>query len=463
MTSASHEAEAQVAATQHHVADFEEANELFHRKGWTDGLPVIPPTAERVARFLETAGLRGDEQIGFYEERRIPVLAEKLAINAVMAGCLPEHFPVVLAIMEGMLAPGFPTHVVNTSTGSFTLGFIVNGPIRHELGMNCHGNVLGPGNRANSSIGRAIRLIQLNVMASVPGAGDSTPEHGRAVLDRSMMGQPAKYTGYHIVENEEAFPSLRPVHTELGFAPEDSAVTVLFTAGYQWICAHAEQSPRDWIDTMAHYIVGSGKLVREGYAALLLPPENAHLFARAGWTKADIREALYERTRRSLAWVKSEGWKVQMQRERLEPVQPGDDDIHLSMAGSSSPEDIHVVVCGGPAGSWPYYLYGTGGPSKAVTRKIGERRLRAPLSAPQSPIVEAVAPLTAMLAADGYDLHLREEGPQKLIARIKPLSGACADCLVPKSMMQVYLEDALKPVCKTAMPELRIVYPNEPD
>jgi hypothetical protein len=356
---------------QHEVADFEEANELFHRNGWTDGLPVIPPTPERVARFLEAAGLAADHKIGFYEERRIPVTADKLAINAVMAGCLPEYFPVVVAIMEAMLEPGFPIHVANSSTGSFTLGFIVNGPVRQALGINCHGNVLGPGNRANSSIGRAIRLIQLNVLGSIPGAGGPDPLHGRAVLDRSMMGQPAKYAGYHIIENEEAFPSLAPVHVELGYERGDSTVTLLMIAGYKWLCAHAEQTPDAWVDTMAHYAVGAGMLQAAGYSVLLLPPENAALFVNAGWTKADIREALYERTRRSVAWLKTEGWKVQMQRARLEPVQPGDEERYVAMAGSSSPDEFFVVVCGGPAGSWPYYLHGAGGAASAVTRKIG--------------------------------------------------------------------------------------------
>jgi hypothetical protein len=360
------------ASRGHEVADFDEANELFHRSGWTDGLPIVPPTPDKVERFLAAAGLAPDAEIGFYEERRIPVTAEKLAVNAVMAGCLPEYLPVVVAIVEGMLDPAFPTHVVNSSTGSFTLGFIVNGPIRRRIGMNCEGNVLGPGNRANSSIGRAVRLIQLNVMASIPGAGVEQQPHGRAVLDRSMMGQPAKYAGYHIAENEEAFPSLLPLHVELGYAREDSVVTLLFTAGYKWLCAHAEQTPEAWIDTMAHYIVGSGYLQEGGYSTLLLPPENAGLFVSAGWSKADMREALYAATRRSKAWIKREGWKVQMQQPRLEAVQPGDEDTWLAMAGSARADQLLIAVCGGPAGSWPYYLYGAGGSMRAISRRIRE-------------------------------------------------------------------------------------------
>jgi hypothetical protein len=351
------------------VDDYEAAIELFHRKGWTDGLPIVPPTPQRVAQFVEAARRKPDEQIGFYEDRARPVTVEKLAINAVMAGCLPEYFPVVIAIIQAMVEcpKELMLHVGNSSTGSFTYGFIVNGPIRNALGMNSQGNVLGPGNRANSAIGRAIRLIQLNVLGSIPGAGMESPAHGRPVLDRSMMGQPAKYTGYHIIENEEAFPSLAPVHVELGFKSTDSTVTVLMVAGYTWMDAHGDKTPDAWIDSIAHYVVGAGRLVAQGSAVILLPPENARLFVNAGWTKADIRNALYERTRRSVAWVKQNGWRVTFHRDRYEAIQPGDEETFMAISGSPAPKDLLVVVCGGPAGSWPYYLISGGA---VVTRMI---------------------------------------------------------------------------------------------
>jgi hypothetical protein len=439
-------------AERYEVADFEAAQELYHGRGWSDGLPIVPPTPERVAEFLVAADLAPDAQIGFYAERRIPVFAEQLAINAVMAGCKPEYFPVVVAIVDALLDSTFRTHVVNSSTGSFTIGFIVNGPIRHRLGMNFDGNVLGPGNRANSSIGRAIRLIQLNVLGSIPGAGGPAPAHGRAVLDRSMMGQPAKYAGYHIAENEEAFPSLTPLHVELGYAPEDSTVSLLFVAGYEWICAHGEQTPEAWCDTLAHYIVQSGHLQREGYAVLLLPPENAGLFVRNGWTKQDIRDALYERTRRSVGWVKRGGWKVQWQRPRLEPVERGDEEAMLAVAGSARPEDLVIVTCGGPAGAWPYYLHGGGG-LNLITRKIRETGAARPVSAA---IEEALASQRAMLAADGYVLTLTQDR-EAVVGTISAGPEACADCLVPKTLMLAYFEKALGPSC----PEIRLVYPGE--
>jgi len=442
-------------AKRYEAADFEEAQELFHSRGWTDGLPIVPPTPERVAQFLAAAGLAPDAQIGFYAERRIPVLAEPLAINAVMAGCRPDYFPVVVAIMEAMLDPSFRIHVINSSTGSFTIGFIVNGPIRNRLGMNAHGNMLGPGNRANSTIGRAIRLIQINVLGSIPGAGGPEAGHGRAVLDRSMMGQPAKYAGYHIVENEEAFPSLTPLHVELGFAPENSTVSLVFIADYQWICAHAEQTPDAWCDTMAHYVVQSAHLQRDGNTVLLLPPESAGLFVRYGWSKQDIRDALYQRTRRSVAWVKENGWKVQWQRSRLEPIEPGDEDTMLAMAGSSRPEDLIIVTAGGPAGSWPYHLY-SGGGAKLITRKIRDGSAGQPVDAV---IEDALAGQRALLAADGYGLTLASDASGAIVATISAGPEACPDCLVPKPLMHTYFEKALTSVYAGRIPEVRLIYP----
>ncbi len=358
-------------ATEYETRDFEDAIELFHRKGWTDGLPIVPPTADRVAQFLHAAGRQPDDLIGFYETRKRPVTAEKLAINAVMAGCLPEHFPLVIALVEALLDSGVPLHAANSSTSSITFGFVINGPIRQALGMNSQGNVLGPGNRANACIGRAIRLIQINVMGSVPGAGVEDPAHGLSVLDRSTMGQPAKYAGYHIVENEEAFPSLTPLHVELGFQPTDSTATVFAVAGSVWVDTHAETTPEAWIDTFAQYVVGTGRLMTGGYGVVLLPPENARIFVEAGWTKADIRTALFEATRRSVAWVKSNGWKPAMMRRRFEPIEPADETTFMAAAASAAPNDLHVVVCGGPAGSFPFFLYTYAARLKSATRRIG--------------------------------------------------------------------------------------------
>ena len=336
------------------VDDFESANELFHGKGWTDGLPIVPPTRDRVTRFIEAAGREPDEILGVYTTRRRVVTVEKVAINAVMAGCLPEYLPVVVAIVESILEEVPAIHPANSSTGGPTFGFIVNGPVRNKLSMNYRGNVLGPGNRANSTIGRAVRLAQINIFGTVGGAGfdERSP---RPVLDRATLGQPGKYACYHIVENEEDFPSLAPLHVERGYAREQSAVTVFATDGHTQISVHSEHSAQEIADTIAQYLVGSGKLTKTGWCIVIIPPENAKYLVRDGWSKAALRKALFERTTRSMAWVKQNGWAAGSRLSaRGGPVLPGDEKQMYAIARSA--DDIYVVVAGGPAGGFVDFL-----------------------------------------------------------------------------------------------------------
>ncbi|MDA8044369.1 MAG: hypothetical protein M0Z30_03890 [Actinomycetota bacterium] len=350
------------------ATDWEEAIEIYHRNGWTDGLPIIPPTPARVAEFVAAAGGRPSDPIGHYALRDRPVTLEKLAINSVMAGCLPEYLPVVAAIVGCMLEPGFDVHTANSSTGSLALGFVVNGPIRHLLGMNTQGDVLGPGNRANASIARALRLIQINVMGSVSGAG-APHSHDRPVLDRSTMGHPAKYVAYHVAEFEEAYRELTPLHVMLGFDPADSVVSAFAVGNHIMLSNHAETGPEEWIASVAHYLVGAGRLDRAGFGVLLVPPEPAGMFVDAGWSKLDISRALYESTRRSAAWVKQHGWKVGGRFERGAPVEWGDAEQMLAAAGR--PEDLHVVVCGGPAGNFLVYMQTYASSLELISRRIG--------------------------------------------------------------------------------------------
>ena len=355
-----------LSSQQFEAADFDEVNELYHRNGWTDGLPIVPPTEEKVARLIEQVGRDPDELIVSYYTHRRAVTLEKVAINAVMAGCLPEHFPVVLAIVETLCEDEGTLHGSNASTGGMALGFVVNGPIRHELGMNYRGNTLGPGNRANSSIGRAVRLCQINAMGAVPGNGNEPPP-GRYILDRSTLGQPAKYAGYHMAENEEDFSSLLPVHVELGFAREQNVVTVFPTAGHIQISAHEDYGAEAIVDTIAHYLVGAGKLAKS-FCALAIPPECAEHFVRDGWSKADIRKAVFQGATRSVAWAKRNGWMSTGGPidERGGEVQSGDEDKMISVA--SSPDDILVVIAGGPAGSFVHAFlpYASGFKSRVV-------------------------------------------------------------------------------------------------
>ena len=189
------------------------AIERCYELGWTDGLPVVPPTLARVEDFMDFAERSPDEVLGSIPERRREVTVAKTAANAVMAGCLPEYFPVVLAATEAMLDPEFNLIAPSSSQGGAAVLVIVNGPVVGELGMNSGANIFGPGNRANATIGRAIRLILMNACASIPG-----------LFDRTVIGHPGKYT-YCIAENETDSDWL-PLHAERGFSPDESAVTV---------------------------------------------------------------------------------------------------------------------------------------------------------------------------------------------------------------------------------------------
>ena len=160
-----------------------DAIEKCYDLGWTDGLPVVPPTEARVAQFLEVAGLDPSHSIGDIPERRRQVTAGKVAANAVMAGCLPEYIPVVLAATEAMLDPVFNLVGPSSSMGGAAVLVMVNGPVAQRLNINSRNNLFGPGNRANATIGRAIRLILMNACAAVPG-----------LFDRSVIGHPGKYS-----------------------------------------------------------------------------------------------------------------------------------------------------------------------------------------------------------------------------------------------------------------------------
>jgi hypothetical protein len=345
------------------VGDEVDLIEFCYLQGWTDGLPVVPPTAEKVAAAVATTGRAPDDLVCSYVERRREVLVEHVAVNAVMAGCRPEYTPVVVAILEAMASDDFGLHMCNATTGGTAIAFVVNGPIRAALGMNWRGNVFGSGNRANSTIGRAVRLVQTNALGSVPGAGneDRVGPHGRPILDRATMGQPGKYAGYHLAENEEDFPSLRPLHVERGFAPDQNVVTVFATGGHIQVSAHHEATAQEIADTLSHYLVYSGRLNRHNSCLVVIPPESAEIFVRDQWTKADIRQAIFDGTKRSVAWVKRNGWTLSggMLDRRGSQVLAGDEDLEAAIA--RSPDDVLVVIAGGPAGAFIHALFQYGG------------------------------------------------------------------------------------------------------
>src|SRR5499426_3656635 len=230
--------ESTLASATYEVADAFEANELFQRNGWTDGLPIVPPTAAGVLRFLDAARLAPDDTVGVEPVRRRRITAEKVAIAAVMAGCLPEYLPVVIAIVKAMCAPEFGLHGVTASTGGSAPFAVVNGPVRRALGMNATHNALANGSRPKATIGRALRLFIINVLGGIPGQ-----------LDRSTLGNPGKFT-FCLAEDEEDSPWV-PLAQERGVPAGASAVSVMACAPPRQVMNEWTTDPEEILETFA--------------------------------------------------------------------------------------------------------------------------------------------------------------------------------------------------------------------
>jgi hypothetical protein len=182
------------------------------------------------------------------------------------------------------------------------------------------------------------------------------------------MGNPAKYGAYHVIENGDDFPELATYNVEQGYTATDNVVTFFIANIHLQLVNSFEETMDEWVDSLSQYLVGAGRLAHAGYGVLIVPPECAQMMVDQGWSKADLRKALFERTRRSQAWVKQNGWKIAGRNERGGAVQPGDEDIMLGIAGS--PDDIHVVVAGGPAGNFPIFIFPYGPKWNVATMKF---------------------------------------------------------------------------------------------
>ena len=255
--------------------------EWYFEQGWTDGLPVVPPTRAMVDAVVERLG--GDAD---FVECKVPprygsLSREVLAINMVMAGCKPEYAPVVRAAMLALTTAAFNLNGVQATTHMAAPLLIVNGPIAREIGMNGDCNAFGSGNRANATIGRALRLVLLNVGGGWPGE-----------LDKSTLGHPGKYT-YCVAENEMASP-WAPYHVEKGFGPEDSTVFVLAAEPPHSVTNHVANDPEGILDSIASAMstIANNNAVSSGHCAVVIGPEHARTIAGKGWTRHDVRSYL---------------------------------------------------------------------------------------------------------------------------------------------------------------------------
>lgn len=322
--------------------------EDYMAKGWTDGLPIIPPTEEKVQHMLDFAGMSKDDVIGGIPERKKVFTAEKVAVNAVMAGCLPEYFPVLVAALTAMSDEKFNLHGPTASTHGPGILLVVNGPVVKQLGLNAGKSVFGPGHRANATIGRAIRLVLHNL-----GGGRE--------FDRSTLGHPGKYS-FCIAEQETEWT---PLHVEKGFGRNESTVTVVAAEGPNQIQNHSALKPEGILMAMADRMaaVGTFNMLKEQQMTVVLCPEHYRTCYEHGWDKPKVRDFLYRHARRSVADMKKYG------------ILPGEitaGDYETYQTAVPSPDDILLIVAGGEAGRFSACLpgWGTKQQTQAITRSI---------------------------------------------------------------------------------------------
>ncbi|MEO3930888.1 hypothetical protein ABGB07_44650 [Micromonosporaceae bacterium B7E4] len=329
-------------------AAVQDAIEYCYERGWTDGLPVVPCDQALLDRFLARTDRDPDDVVFAMPHLNRHCTVRLAALNAAMAGCRPEYFPVVLAAWDSLAAEGYLAKGIWQSTTGTAPMLVVNGPVRERIGLNSRGNVFGPGFRANATIGRALRLTALNAFGLRPRE-----------LDQATQGTPAKYT-LCIAENEEESP-WAPLPAEYGFPAGQSTVTAMTIRSVVHVEARhtgvPEQLLRDFADTVAR----TGALLHETISAcLVLSPEHAHLLAGAGWDKPRIREFVHGAAVRSRAGLDRVGkgsvsrksrWRVPGDHPDAVPDREAETDPDSTVGAGrvhvlTSPEAVLVVVAG---------------------------------------------------------------------------------------------------------------------
>ncbi|TAM76977.1 hypothetical protein EPN44_04290 [bacterium] len=335
----------------------EDLVETYFDQPWSDGLPVVPPTPEKVAAMVASLGNEGA-----HLECRVPprygnLTREVLAVNLVMAGCKPEYAPVVRAALLALCDAHFNLNGVQATTHMAAPLLVVNGPVRHEIGMNAGCNVFGSGNRANATIGRAIRLVLLTVGGAKPGD-----------LDKSTLGHPGKYT-YCIAENEEASP-WAPYHVDRGYAPEQSTVFVIAAEPPHSVTNHVANDPQGILDSIvsAMSTFAHNNSVSGGSCAVVIGPEHAATIAQHGWTRNDVRNYLWMNTTNTFDQISFGHRYGKIYNRNLPRWYKREDGARIPIV--ASPDDIHLFVAGGEAGRFSAFIPGWGHMTSPVLRAI---------------------------------------------------------------------------------------------
>ena len=335
---------------------FEAVQDYCWEQGWTDGMPVVPPTEDAVRRMLSGYGEDPSLSLGVIQPRNARVTLEKVAINAVMAGCVPDYFPVVVAAVQAVLQEEFNVAGVSATTGGGAPVIIVNGPVAKELGINSDAGCFGPGYRANASIGRALRLVIRNLGGLIPGE-----------MDKATLSTPGRYS-FCFAENEDRSP-WEPRHIELGYGPSDSILTIIGIRSVYTVMETTVPTGIGVLQTIVstmksggvsnYYQIGTGAQI-----VLVLCPEHAHDIASSGLSKGDVREFIYQNARMPVHQLKDvahwgnrnwPAWVDQNNPETLVPIVRSVGDI--------------VVVTAGGDGRHSAWLAGWG-VTRVVTRPI---------------------------------------------------------------------------------------------
>ncbi len=345
-----------LASRRIELGDLEDEIEACFERGWTDGLPVVPPTPERVLRMLSGTARHPSEVVAIVPPDLAECTVEKVAINAVMAGCRPEFMPVILAAVEAACGDEFNIHGVLATTHFVGPVVIVNGPVARDIGMNSGVNALGQGNRANATIGRALQLIIRNVGGGRPGG-----------VDRATLGNPGKYT-FCFAEDEAGSP-WEALSVERGSAAGRSAVTLFAGEGVRGIVDQLSRTPESLARSFAACLrtVAHPKIFQRWDALVVVCPEHARTFREAGWTKAQLRERVQE-----LLTVPAEEL-LRGTDGCAEGLLPAQASRPLKPLKKFSDEGLWFVHAGGQAGMFSAIIGGwSGGPggSRPVTREV---------------------------------------------------------------------------------------------
>ena len=319
------------------VASLEEAHEAMYRLGWTDGLPAVPPTDRLVDDVLAYLKREPEEQIGLVPPKNRIATIQKVAVNCVMAGCLPEYAPVVLAALEGLLDEDFNLNGVQATTNCISPLAIVSGPVVEQLGFNSGDNVFGGGSRANAAVGRAIRLILWNVGGGHPGE-----------IDRATLGHPGKYT-FCIAEDTANSP-WGLLHQEQGFPAQSSCVSVFACEAPHHVATGSGYvlTGRDILKVLADSMAtaGSATMNGGGQVLLVLGPMTAQKLATEGYDRTRLQQELHELARKPVRLMKSNKFlNPDHPFHWAHTVDPEDDDALIPAL--RRPEDLLVMVAGG--------------------------------------------------------------------------------------------------------------------